>query len=422
MAENEELGQGHSIFRPSYSATWLYCEDALVSGLDLPDSGGYDAAVGTVFHDLMAEWQTSGRPDYRLGTTEHLKSNDGTEEWDIVVDEDMFSFGEECLARLEEFEGERFVEHRVDISDLTPIPDQGGTGDVIIPTWRVLRVVDYKYGTGVQVFADKNSQLCCYGWGAFKEFDWIYGFEEIELWIFQPRLRHYDVFRLSRQELIEWADWARVRAAAAWKKTGRTRTPSPKACQWCRVREDCAAMEQLREDLADLSFDVDHTMVFDPKNNVLDVRKPSEDFEFPEAAKLKTEQLAYIRRYRKLMEAWFKDIDDALIERINEGEDGHGWRVVEGRTRRKWRDEKETAAKLEEAWLTEEQIWQFKLKPVGELRKYLRATGLRGKALDDFLNEMRYHPKGQPSLVPDADNRASLPDYGATFDEDSEEL
>lgn len=416
--EDSLFEDGHSVFRPSYSATWLYCEDALISGLRQPDSGSYEAAVGTVFHAIMAEWQSQGRPDYRLGTFEHMRSNDGTEEWDIVVDEDMFSFGEECLSRMSAFKGERYIEHRVDISDITPIPNQGGTGDVIIPDWGILRVIDYKYGTGVKVFAHENSQGLLYLWGAFNEFDWIYNFQTIEFWIYQPRLHHYESYTITRQELIEWADWARERAAAAWAKSGRTRTPSPKACQWCRVNKDCAALEALREELVDLAFEPGEESTFD-ENTVLTIATP---LPLPSVTALTTEQLAHIMRYRKLMERFFSQGHEELIRRIIDGEEAPGWRVTEGRTRTRWKDEEEVAEALFEAGFEEDQVYSKKLLSVAEIKKTYRLHGLRGKKLDETISSMRFNPPGAPTLIPDGDSRYSLPDYTEGFDDDLEDL
>lgn len=417
---------GHSIFRPSYSATWLNCEDALISGLQKPDVAGRDAAVGTVFHSLMADWQRYGDQSRRLNEVVHIfkQFGDITEEpWEIVIDDDMFIYGQDCLNYLEQFEPSiRLVEQRVDISDLTPIPDQGGTADNIFLSPGRLVVTDFKYGLGVQVFAEWNTQMLLYAWGAFTRYDWIFDFQTIEVHVLQPRLRHYDKFVITREQLIEWAAWAKERAAAAWKKNkNRTRTPSPKACLWCRVNTDCPALEALREEIADVSFDdalkpegVGATYTQDDLVNL-----PARPIikQLPDPVKLTTEQLSYIYRHRRLMESWFGRIAGELISRGLDGEDLIVWNVVEGRTRRVWRDEMAIAAELEELGAEQDEIWISKLVSPNKAKPLFRRSGIRGKALDAHIAARVDRPPGQPTLAPSSDARSALPDYSDSFED-----
>lgn len=396
-----EDGQTASVFRPSYSATSLFCAGSLIPSMSAVDTAGYDAAVGTVFHELIAHWQLNGRPDDWLGDKRTIIN--GEQAFVVEVDDEMFTCAEECLSRFSDFPGDRYVETRVDISDLTPLSGQGGTCDLAFCEMGVLDITDWKYGKGVQVFAARNTQLLCYAWGFFQEFDKIYGFHTIRLRIAQPRLNHWDLWEISRDELLAFADWARERWALAWKPNA-DRTPGPKQCQWCKVRLPCAALEAVRQAMADDTFevlDVSHEtqkalVVADPK------LKPP--------VSLSTDQLARIYTYRKIMEAWFQDIHEELISRGFQGDDLGGlWKVANGRPgNRKWVDEEVTAEALCKVGVDDELIYQRRLVSPAQAEKLVRAAGVKGKLGPQYINLFTDRAPGRPTLVPIGDNRGNV--------------
>lgn len=400
---------GVSIYRPSYSATWLGCAGSLRPSMKAADSSGYDAAVGTVFHQLIAEWQTKQRPDYLAGQIIKVeKKNEYGELMDtflVDVDEDMFIYGQECLDYVKDIPGKRYIETWVDISGITPIKKQGGTADFAACSPGVLDITDWKYGRGVQVFAYKNTQLLCYAYGFFCEYDWLYDFQTIRMRIAQPRLNHWDVWEISREELLEWADEARGKAYRAWKRNA-DRTPSPKACQWCKVSVGCPAFEAQRQALVDELFDdVEVTYSESEMKQIVATGSPPPR-EIPDPLALPTAQLARILTYRKLMDNWFNRCAEVLIERGLHGEDLDGrWKVVEGRTKRKYRDEDEAVERLFSLGLSEDDIFVKKVISPNQLKKKLSAIGIRGKLQADYIKTLVYLPKGRLTLAPDGDTR-----------------
>ena len=391
----------HSIFAPSYSATYLACPGSLLPSLQKPDVGSREAAEGTVFHDLIADWQQFGRPDHRLGEVVIV---DGFEVGSVVIDEDMFTYAEECLRRFEDFEGDRFIERRVDISDLTPIPDQGGTVDLAICGSGVFDIIDWKYGKGVQVFAENNTQLLLYACGFFQEFD--SGFQTIRMWIAQPRFNHFDCWQITRDELLDWAIWAEDRMALAWDRNAE-RTPGVKQCQWCRVRVDCVALERDRQALADLSFDALDTPIGDAGMKAVVAFGSPPMPPLAEATVLPTAQLARILGYRRLMESWFKDIQEELTTRALNGETVEGWKVVEGRSRRRWADEGRAAEKLMTLGIDQDDIFPKIVSP-NAAEKLLRAVGLKGKPMLAWLRLLVERPAGKPTLARITDSRGQV--------------
>lgn len=409
------------LFRPSYSATFLFCEDALLSGVDAYDTAGVEAAIGTVFHELMHDWQKYGRPDHWLHTVRRVwrqgKIKPGLEPYfDVTVDEDMFVFGQQCLDRYAHLQGDRYVETYVDISDLTPVPDQGGTADLAIcgvleiddpvsPSLGTLDVIDWKYGTGVQVFAPHNTQLLFYAYGFFKAYDHIYDFQRIRLHIAQPRIGwgHFDVWEITREELLEWAKWAKERNYAAYALV-RTRTPSPKACQWCKVRVNCGALNVLRERMADESFDVIDAPVSSTELTVISDPQLTSPFS------LSSDRLAKILRYRGLMEKWFSDIYDELLIRVGRGEKIEGWKLVIGRSSRGWAGGEEGAIEhLTRVGVPLDELYEQKLISPNKAKPLLRKVGVRGELMEQYLKVGVDIFPGKPTLAPDGDNRSEIP-------------
>lgn len=64
------------------------------------------------------------------------------------------------------------VEQRLDFSEY--VPEGFGTGDCVIVGDGTLSVIDFKYGVGIVVEAEKNPQMMCYALGALALFDGIY--------------------------------------------------------------------------------------------------------------------------------------------------------------------------------------------------------------------------------------------------------
>ena len=107
-----------------------------------------------------------------------------------------------------------------------------GTGDCVIVADGVLHVIDLKYGVGILVKANQNSQLMCYGLGALDTFGNLYDFDRIRLTIFQPRrenvptLGEDEIAAILPQidNLVAWAEdlkaWALQQALSGVRYPG----------------------------------------------------------------------------------------------------------------------------------------------------------------------------------------------------------
>ncbi len=120
------------------------------------------------------------------------------------------------------------VEHRLDYSEY--VPEGDGTGDLVIIGDGIIEVIDFKYGHGVRVDANRNSQLMLYGLGVLLEFAPLYDIHTVRVTIVQPRLSNTSTYEISAEELIRWAETeVRPKALLAYKGEGEFC-----AGEWCQ--------------------------------------------------------------------------------------------------------------------------------------------------------------------------------------------
>lgn len=96
------------------------------------------------------------------------------------------------------------VEQRVDYSRW--VREGFGTADALIIADGTLRVVDLKYDTGIEVSAEDNPQLKCYGLGALELFDDIYDIDTVAFTIYQPRRQNISEWEIPKADLLLWAE------------------------------------------------------------------------------------------------------------------------------------------------------------------------------------------------------------------------
>lgn len=426
-----KMAGGHSVFSPSGAEMTMTCKESLAINAVAEDSTNIDSATGTVGHSVGETWiKTGERPDHLIGDIVDIKG------FEIEITEEMVEFvGDfvELCGREAEGADQSYAEHHVDISSLTPIPDQGGTMDFVAMRPLKLTIIDLKYGKE-PVFAfypednSVNKQLAIYAWGEFMEWDWLYHFEEIELIISQPRLPHRESrYTMTRKELIEFAAYAKAQWAEAWT-IDPGRTPSLKGCRWCAVRNNCAALYLFLADMGQDQFEswdedgnvIEHHQTYKSRDLVVadefivDRFEPTPFPKIPDPAKLSTKAMEKLLRYRKLMENFFNSIHAELLNRtISDEEPLVWWKLVLSRTRRKWvEDEPEIIRVLAAHGLAEKHMFKTVMLSPAEMEKMLH-TKLKMplKKAQQLLkdSDLTVQPPGQKTLALNSDNRKELP-------------
>lgn len=392
---------------------WLNCPGSLIPNVLADDVAGEDAAWGTVAHSLTEEWLKTGvRPSEKIGTNVFIESGD----WGYLIDitDEMMAYVKEAVDYCRFLPGDHFIEQKVYFSHLTPLKGQGGTADHVACTPGRMVITDHKFGKGVRVYAEENTQGLLYALGVFYARDIDYDFKEIVIRISQPRLDHFDEWVTTREYLLQFAEYVRERSHAAWNPDA-PRKPSPSACQWCKVAASCAANAKLQEDLlaaafADLTGEVEVHEMENLRERLADPLG-SYSLKTIEASTLTTEEMATLLRYREAAEKWWKSLADELYRRACSGEEVPGFKLVESRSRRIFRNKKEAKKRLLELGLSESQIIEEVLVSPSQAETLLRKSGVPTKEIPNLLQDWVFKPTGKPTLVPLSDKRPVMQDF-----------
>ena len=112
---------------------------------------------------------------------------------------------------------------------------------------------------------------------------------------------------------------------------------------------------------------------------------------------------------------WADDLKAyALDGALNHGKHWPGWKLVEGRSYRKYTDEDAVIAAANAAGYKD--IFRKTLLPIGEMEKLMGK-----KAFAEILGSCVHKPAGKPTLVPESDKRPALNNVKTDFNEFQED-
>jgi hypothetical protein len=364
------MSTAHAKLSASGSAKWSLCPGSVFAEKDLPNTTSVFAEEGTAAHEL-AELLLRGDDELTLvGDVIGVTLPDSG----VVVTQDMYDYVQTYVSYVNSISGELFVEQRVDFSHIAP--DGFGTSDAIVINDNTMTIIDLKYGKGVRVDAENNTQGILYALGAVNDYGMLFNIKTINIVIVQPRLDHISEWTIGIDELNRWGE--RLKQAAELSLSDNApRSPGEKQCQWCRAKATCPALAKLTESTLMTSFDN------------LDTSKPEQ---------LTDEQLKIALDNKKLIVSWFDAVETLVTDRLSTGQGFNGYKLVAGRANRAWRDEAATAAALRDV-LGEETLYTRKIISPAQAEKEL------GKSRAELLDDLVTKPEGAPTLVPESDKR-----------------
>jgi len=248
-----------------------------------------------------------------------------------------------------------------------------GTSDCVILGDGHMYVIDYKHGKGVEVSAEENSQLKCYALGSYLAFSPLYDISTITLVIYQPRISNYSQWSLKADDLLAWADNVlRPQAELALKGAGEYSCGS--WCRFCRAKAICRKRAEENLMLARYDFARPDSLEEDEINAIL----------------AKVDQLV----------AWAEDVKTYALQQALAGYAWEDWKVVEGRSVRKYSDEAAVAKAVEDAGYDP---FERKLLTITAMEKLFGK-----KTFEALLGDMVVKPSGKPTLVPRSDKRPEM--------------
>ena len=362
----------HAYLSASSSHRWLACPPSAKLCAQEEDRGSPYAQQGTDAHELC-QYLVEKSLGYRVrDPTEDLtwydaEMQEAAEGYAAFVMEQVAEAKKLCRDPLV------CVEQVLDFSKW--VPHAFGTGDCVIVADDLLHVIDYKYGVGVLVSASGedgtgNSQLKCYALGALDTFGDLYDIRRVKLSIYQPRRDNVDTFELTVEDLLQWADEVLAPIAKlAYEGAGDFHAGDH--CQFCKIKATCRKRAEFSMELA--------------------------RYEFAEAPTLDECEIAAILPQIDSLVSWADDIKSYALTQALSGVRYPGYKLVEGRSVRKYTDENAVAAVVQNAGYDP---YEKKLMGITAMTRQLGK-----KKFEELLSGLVIKPQGKPVLAPDTDKR-----------------
>ena len=359
--------KGHATLSASSSERWLNCPPSARLCENYEDKGSDYAAEGTDAHALC---------EFRLKQALGMPAEDPIENlswYNTEMEECAQEYAAYVVELLETAKQTCsdpvvMIEQRVNFSRW--VQDGFGTADCILIADGILNIVDYKHGKGVEVSAAGNPQMRLYALGALEIFDGIYDIDQVCMTIFQPRKNNVSTDFIEKDNLLEWAD-GDLSEKAKLAYEGRGNFHCGEWCRFCKAKAECRERAAANLELA--------------------------RYEFEAPALLEDDEIADILGKVDALTAWANDVKEYALQQAISGKEWTGWKLVEGRSNRKYTSEAVVTATVERAGFDP---YEKKLLGITAMQKLL------GKSLfDELLSAYIEKPQGKPTLVPDSDKR-----------------
>lgn len=415
-AVHRELDDVHAIDREhaklsaSGAHRWMNCTASAWMEAHFPDMATEYSAEGTRAHTMASEciehritvdqWMDEKRRDIVLFHCElfpepdHEGAAKALEEFDEQHPVDMQDHVQQyvtyVLDQIEKVEafGSEFILHGVEerMNFSRWVPEGFGTTDF----WcyfindGIADVTDYKHGKGVLVHVEDNEQTMCYALGVWEKLNSM-GIKpkQFRITVYQPRIGNVRTWWIDTEQLLRWADRTLAPVAAkVWESlTQDTLDPvefdpgDAETCRFCKAKINCRARAEARLDMAKYAKEV--ALMADWEVEAV----------LPEADHLVK---------------WANDLKAWAQMRAAKGLPVKGWKLVEGRSNRKYADDRRVARVLRLEGYKEDEIY--------EPRKLLGITKMTAlvhgaKKLERMLGSLIVKPTGKPVLVPESDPR-----------------
>lgn len=346
---------GHAGAGPSGSGRWMSCTAStqasreFLETLTLNQQYEFAEASEAAAEGTVAHGSAEVKALLMLGRISEEEADEsllpfyGNSETPLT--EEMEEYIEEYLDLIRSYaaEGREIgVERRV--AAAVPLPNGEvhlikGSADMTadpLPTDPVLVVADLKYGDGLEVHAEENSQARTYALGVLTEMADEEGnlpddIERIRYHIAQPRLGGLKTWEESLDDLLTWRDEVLSPALAetlGGLEGGAKFEPSEYACQFCPAHGTCAALAEDR-----------FTKASDFFTEVLESEVAGAN-EFP-AVSLSNERLAELLEQGQGVVKIVDALKAEAQRRLYRGDELPGYHLVNYTPPRKWKPEVE---------------------------------------------------------------------------------
>ena len=371
----------HALLSASGAQRWLSCPPSARLEEAVEEQSSEYAREGSFAHELAELYlaQELGlikKSEFNKRLKELRQNPFYSEELDAYV-KIYLDFAIEKIneARARTRDAVVLLEMKLDYS--TWVPEGFGTGDLVLVTDDVLEIIDFKFGRGIQIGAEDNPQMRLYALGALSQFGCLYEVNTVRMTIVQPRLDSISTDEMAVEELVDWGEkMVKPIADLAFKGEGEFKAGGH--CRFCRVRATCRARAEMNMKLA--------------------------CYDFKEPPLLTDEEIVEVLDAADEYMKWISDLQGyALDQAVNNGKKWPGYKLVEGRSYRRYKDQGKVAEALIAAGYKEDEIYE---KVLLGITKMERAVGR--KEFNELLAGLIEKPPGKAKLALESDKRPAV--------------
>ena len=376
----EHSKRAHAILSASGSHRWLKCTASALLEQQFPDTTSEAAREGTLAHELaeakLRRYFFEEEYSKRKFTTavNKLKKD---ELWSEEIQGYTDTYLDLVKRKALSYDSRPYmaIETRLDLSDY--IPRGFGTADCVICHDNELVVIDFKYGKGVAVSAEHNTQMMLYALGAYRRYKMFYDIKTVTMEIVQPRISDEpSTWSCSIEELLTFGEVVKAKAEEALSGKG-VFAPEEETCRFCRARATCRARADKNVEMAFMTEVKPETLAND-------------------------EVGAYIKKGLDVAK-WLKDLQEYALSECLAGRLVAGWKAVEGRSSRDWTDMDKAFEAVTASGVKEELLWERKPLTLAQVEKLMGK-----KEFAQVAGEYVVRSPGKPTLVPESDKREAI--------------
>jgi hypothetical protein len=380
--------KNHAALGASNSSRWMHCPGSVAAEEPMPDPESRWAQEGTAAHSLaVLSYDTKRDAETWLG--EEIEG--------VVVTGEMVEAIRFYLGYVVQFSGAQlWREKQFNLAPIKPPAEMFGTADFVAyrPHLHHIDIVDLKYGKGVIVTAEGNTQTRYYALGFWIEFmlenrPEAEAVKTITVHIIQPRVLDDEgepsvtTDTITLAELRRWAKEELLPAARATQEPDAPRVPGPH-CRFCRAKGACAEFRGVALAAAQTEFaDI-------PEDGAVVLPAPVD---------MTVEQIGKALAAAKLLEAWIEGVQVYALNEIERGRPIPGYSLAPKRANRKWKNEAEARTYfIDTMGLPEEDVFKTSFRSPAQIEK------LVGKKR--FPGDLTVAESSGMKLVRDSDPRA----------------
>ena len=204
----------------------------------------------------------------------------------------------------------------------------------------------------------------------------------------QPRLDSFSSWSLHRNELVFWGN-LEVKPIAETAAANKGETVPGDWCRWCRAKATCKALADRHLELA--------------------------RFEFANPKTLTDDEILEVYGKLDLLNTWTDAVKKYVYEKAINGYDWEGYKLVAGRSNRKWSNPDEVIKVLRKLGFHKADYTNEKIKGIQDISNLM--------SLDDYeehLQPLIVKPEGKPTLVDVTDKRPAINDAAADFGDEND--